>query len=194
MSFVETPLTDPFTPMMLPSAPPADIDLKTRKTRANFWALDRQFQSTATLRFCDFMHMPLLLLRRAILKISCSRYKRFSNCPGPAISAFATTLRHRDNVTLRIKPDCHVELLMYLLPMLMLKHHLFSSPSPEKWFPTVICQIYRGTACCTSLIYSTSRFSGWIQALLRVTAWIQGSYRRLALFRRLTWPLNRPCE
>ena len=92
MSFVETPFTEPFTPTMLPSAPPADIDLKTRKTRANFWALDRQFQSTATLRFCDFM-LPLLLRRRAILDSSCSRYTRFSNCPGPAISAFATTLR-----------------------------------------------------------------------------------------------------
>ena len=152
--------------------------------------------------------LPLLLRRRAILKSRAAvthglvtapaqqflHLRRLFGVSSPPLP-FATTLRHRDNVTLRIKPDCHVKLLMYLLLMLMLMHHLFSSPSPEKWFPTVICQIYRGTACCTSLIYSTSRFSGWIQALLRVTAWIQGSYRGLALFRRLTWPLmNRPCE
>ena len=150
--------------------------------------------------------LPLLLRRRAISKISCNRYTHgLVTAPAQQFlhlrRLFAAIAICDDSSASRQCDSSHKARLPCQIAHVPSAHahahapSLFSSPSPEKWFPRFICQIYRGTACCTSLIYSTSRFSGWIQALLRVTAWIQGSYRRLALFRRLTWPLmNRPCE
>ena len=55
ISLVETALILPFTPLILPSAPPAVTDLKIAKTRLNLWTSDSVLQSTGALHLRDVL-------------------------------------------------------------------------------------------------------------------------------------------